>query len=72
MSHDPIVDEVRRAREQLMAECDDDLDKLVARIRSFGNAHGGRYTTADRLRGGSGPQSGAGGQGNIPDERRTA
>ena len=30
---DPIVEEVRAAREELFAACEYDLDKLVARLR---------------------------------------
>lgn len=32
MTNDPIVDEVHRVREKLLAECDGDLDKLMNRL----------------------------------------
>ena len=33
MNHDPIVDEVRRARERLAATCDYDLDRIFDEIQ---------------------------------------
>jgi hypothetical protein len=40
---DPIVEEVRSAREKLLAECDFDLEKLAAYLRERQRA-GGRHT----------------------------
>ena len=37
---DPIVEEVRTAREELFATCEYDLDKLVARLREGELQHG--------------------------------
>lgn len=37
---DPIVEEVRAAREELFAACEYDLDKLVARLREGEPQHG--------------------------------
>ena len=37
---DPIVEEVRAAREELFAACEYDLDKLVARLREGELQHG--------------------------------
>jgi hypothetical protein len=37
---DPIVEEVRAAREELFAACEYDLDKLVARLREGEFQHG--------------------------------
>jgi hypothetical protein len=37
---DPIVEEVRAAREELFAACENDLDKLVARLRGRELQHG--------------------------------
>jgi hypothetical protein len=37
---DPIVEEVRAAREELFAACEYDLDKLVARLRQGELEHG--------------------------------
>ena len=34
MSRDPIVDEVRRAREKILEECGSDLDKLLDRLKA--------------------------------------
>jgi hypothetical protein len=31
--NDPIVEEVHQLRKKLMAECDGDLDRLLARLR---------------------------------------
>ena len=33
MLNDPIVEEVHELRKKLMAECDGDLDRLLARLR---------------------------------------
>ena len=33
MLNDPIVEEVHQLRKKLMAECDGDLDRLLARLR---------------------------------------
>jgi hypothetical protein len=33
MMNDPIVEEVHQLRKKLMAECDGDLDRLLARLR---------------------------------------
>lgn len=35
MRDDPIIQEVRRAREELFGECDFDLDKLFARVKGM-------------------------------------
>ena len=37
---DPIVEEVRTAREELFAACEYDLDKLVTRLREGELQHG--------------------------------
>lgn len=37
---DPIVEEVRAAREELFAACEYDLEKLVARLREGGLQQG--------------------------------
>jgi hypothetical protein len=42
---DPIVEEVRTAREELFAACEYDLDKLVARLRE-GELQHGRVTVS--------------------------
>jgi len=42
---DPIVEEVRTAREELLAECDFDLEKLAAYLRKRQQA-GGRQAVA--------------------------
>jgi hypothetical protein len=39
-SKDPIVEEVRAARQELFAACEYDLDKLVARLQKGELQHG--------------------------------
>jgi hypothetical protein len=34
MNPDPIVDEIRRARQKLLDECGGDLDKLLDRLKA--------------------------------------
>jgi hypothetical protein len=46
---DPIVEEVRSAREELLAECDLDLEKLAAYLRERQRA-GGRQAVTLRPR----------------------
>jgi hypothetical protein len=36
MNTDPIVSEVRAAREQIFAECDYDLDRFNSKMKAFG------------------------------------
>ena len=45
MSDDPIVDEVRRIREQLARECDFDIGKLLAKDRDFFRRWKGKKVT---------------------------
>ncbi len=42
MIKDPIVEEVHQARREIMAECDNDLQKLVKRLRRRQQASGRR------------------------------
>jgi hypothetical protein len=34
MSHDPIVDEVRKARRKILDDCANDLEKLLDRLKA--------------------------------------
>ena len=34
MTRDPIVEEIRRAREKLLDECGDDIEKFMDRLKS--------------------------------------
>ena len=45
---DPIVAEVRRARERIFAECGYDLDKLAERLRESEAARSGKRGRAKR------------------------
>ena len=42
MSRDPIVEEVRRTRGKLLAECRGDLDALLDRLKAAEDADRGR------------------------------
>lgn len=52
MWKDPIVEEVRKVREQIFAECDYDLDKYIAYIKAAeakGRAEGRVYVSMKDL-----------------------
>jgi hypothetical protein len=34
MKHDPIVEEIHQTRQKILAECDDDLDQLLDRLKT--------------------------------------
>lgn len=46
---DPIVQEVRTAREKLWKECNYDLDQLFARLREKQKSHGLPIVTKTKL-----------------------
>ena len=48
MIKDPIVEEVHQARRQIMAECDNDLQKLVKRLRRRQQASGRRIVQSPK------------------------
>jgi molybdenum-dependent DNA-binding transcriptional regulator ModE len=50
VTRDPIVDETRRARQKLLAECDDQLDRLLDRFKAAEEAHRDRVVTLESLR----------------------
>ena len=56
MMKDPIVEEVRRAREKIFAECDYDLNKLMERIKRAEEKHKDRLVSYEDVHGHS-PQS---------------
>ena len=45
MLNDPIVEEVHELRKKLMAECDGDLDRLLARLREREAEDAGRVVS---------------------------
>ncbi len=49
MINDPIVAEVRRAREKLFAECGNDLGRLFERLRETEGRYRDRLVTKDEL-----------------------
>ena len=62
MRKDPIIEEVRKAREEIFAECDYDLTKLMLRNREFLKHWKGKVVTKadlDRQRRGRRPLRGA-------------
>lgn len=46
---DPIVEEVRRVREKIFAECDNDLDKLMERLKEAESLDKDRLVTKEML-----------------------
>lgn len=50
MWHDPIVEEVRRVRRAIEAECDDDLAKICQHLRDAEKALGSRLVNRGPVR----------------------
>jgi hypothetical protein len=50
MREDPIVQETRQARAKLFAECNEDLDKLLDRLKASEDEHRDRVVTIETLR----------------------
>jgi hypothetical protein len=49
MWKDPIVEEVRKARQEILAECDNDLGKLMERGRELLKHWKGKVVTKEEL-----------------------
>lgn len=47
---DPIVDEVHRIREEMLAECDGDVHEFVARLKADEQQHCDRLVNKESLR----------------------
>jgi len=50
MTNDPIVEEIHRIREKMLAECGGDLDKLIERLKVAEAEHPNRVTSVEELR----------------------
>ncbi|MEX2216492.1 MAG: hypothetical protein WD768_20435 [Phycisphaeraceae bacterium] len=50
MWNDPIVEEVRRAREKILEECGFDLRKLMERLQAEHRHYGDRLVSPDEVR----------------------
>jgi len=50
MKHDPIVDEVRRARQEIFHACDHDLDRLMDRYQQAETKDRERVVSLETLR----------------------
>jgi hypothetical protein len=50
MREDPIVQETRQARAKLFEECNEDLDKLLDRLKASEDEHRDRVVTIETLR----------------------
>jgi len=49
MINDPIVEEVHRIREKLLAECGGDMKKYMDRLRQAQSQHQDRIVTKDQM-----------------------
>jgi hypothetical protein len=49
MSKDPIIAEVRRVRESIFSECEQDMDKLFQRVKRLEQKHPQRLITKSQL-----------------------
>jgi hypothetical protein len=56
MSGDPIVDEVRKARQKILEECGGDLNKLLERLKAAETQDSGRVVSTKVVRQRSGRQ----------------
>ena len=50
MNHDPIVDDVRQARQRVFAACGEDLAKLLDRLKAEETRETSRVVSAESLR----------------------
>ena len=50
MIEDPIVEEVHQTRRRIFAECDGDLDRLIARLKAAGSENKERHVTVEDVR----------------------
>lgn len=50
MTEDPIVAEVRQARQRIFDECGRDLDRLIAYLKAADDQHRDRLVTVDEIR----------------------
>ncbi len=50
MIHDPIVEEVRQARQKILADCGGDLDKLLDRLKAAEAQDRGRVVSIKSVR----------------------
>ncbi len=48
MNRDPIVEEVREARRRVFEECDNDLDKLLQRLKARDREHRERLVSRQK------------------------
>ena len=48
--NDPIVEEVRRARQQIFDECGRDIRRLMERLREASEKHEGQRVTLEQVR----------------------
>jgi len=49
MTDDPIVREIHEARRRILAECDGDLDQLIARLKTAEQNDKDRLVTMDEV-----------------------
>ncbi|NQT37561.1 MAG: hypothetical protein HQ581_08735 [Planctomycetes bacterium] len=49
MMDDPIVEEVRHTRQRIFAECDGDLDRLIARLKAADSKNKDRLVTIENV-----------------------
>ena len=47
MIDDPIVEEVHQIRQRIFAECDGDLDRLIARLKAADSDNRGHHVTIE-------------------------
>lgn len=50
MINDPIVEEIRQIRHQMLVKCDGDLEKLLDYYKSLEGRHPERVISVDELR----------------------
>ena len=50
MINDPIVEEIRQIRHQMLVQCDGDLEKLLDYYQSLEGRHPERVVSLDELR----------------------
>jgi hypothetical protein len=64
MNRDPIVEEVRQARQKILEDCGGDLEKLLDRLKAAESKDRSRVVSVNSLRGQSGCE-----RGGLPKRR---
>ena len=49
MTNDPIVNEIHKTRQRILAECDGDVEKMIARLKTLEDQDKDRLVTLEEV-----------------------